>query len=388
MIVPTIDANGITVPSYEEILTDLQTKYRGIYGEDIYLGNDSQDGQFLGVLASAYNDCNAVTVAVYNSFSPATAQGNGLSSNVKINGLRRKIPTNSTADVLIVGQVGTTIVNGIVADVNNNQWLLPASVVIPVEGEITVTATAREKGAISAAIDTITTIVTPVFGWQSVTNESIATEGNPVETDAELRVRQSTSTALPSLTVLEGTVGAVANIEGVTRYKGYENDSGTTDGDGIPAHSIAIVVEGGDSTEIATAIAEKKTPGTPTYGTTSIVVLDRYGVPNTINFYRPTDVTIGVKVSITAVFGYTTAYADLIKQAVVDSINALGIGDDVIVTRLYVPANLPGQAAGSTFEITALEVKKNAGSYGTSNIAIAFNEVAMSALLNIEVIVT
>lgn len=388
MIVPTIDANGITVPSYEEILTDLQTKYRGIYGEDIYLGNDSQDGQFLGVLASAYNDCNAVTVSIYNSFSPATAQGNGLSSNVKINGLRRKIPSNSTADVLIVGQLGTTIVNGIVADTNNNQWLLPASVVIPVEGEITVTATAREKGAIAAAIDTITTIVTPVFGWQSVTNEAIATEGNPVEEDAELRVRQSTSTALPSLTVLEGTVGAVANIEGVTRYKGYENDSGTTDGDGIPAHSISIVVEGGDSTEIATAIAEKKTPGTRTYGTTSIVVLDRYGVTNTINFYRPTDVTIGVKVEITAVVGYTTAYADLIKQAVVDSINALGIGDDVIVTRLYVPANLPGQAAGSTFEITALEVKKNAGSYGTSNIAIAFNEVAMSALLNIEVIVS
>lgn len=388
MIVPTIDANGITVPTYEEILTDLQTKFRNIYGEDIYLGNDSQDGQFLGVLAAAYNDCNAATVAVYNSFSPATAQGNGLSSNVKINGLRRKVPTNSTADVVIVGQVGTTIINGIVADTNSNQWILPASVVIPVEGEITVTATAQEKGAISAAIDTITTIVTPVFGWQTVTNPAIATEGNPVEEDAELRVRQSTSTALPSLTVLEGVIGAVANVEGVTRYKGYENDSNSTDGNGIPAHAMAIVAEGGDSTEIATAIAKKKTPGSPTYGTTSIVVLDRYGVPNTINFYRPTTVTIGVKVSITADVGYTTAYADLIKEAVVDSINALGIGDDVIVTRLYVPANLPTNPAGSTFEITALEVKKNAGSYGTSNIAIAFNEVAMSALVNVEVIVS
>lgn len=388
MIVPTIDANGITAPNFADILDYLQTQYRGIYGEDVYLGNDSQDGQFLGVIASAINDCNAATVAVYNSFSPASAQGNGLSSNVKINGLRRKSPTNSTVDVRIVGQVGTTIVNGIVADTNGNQWLLPASVVIPTSGEITVTATAQESGSISAAIGTITTIVTPVFGWQTVNNLVAATEGNPVEKDAELRVRQSVSTALPSLTVLEGTVGAVANIEGVTRYKGYENDSDTTDSDGIPEHSISIIAEGGDSAAIAEAIAKKKTPGTGTYGTTSVVVLDRYGVPNTINFYRPTLVNIGVKVSITAGIGYTTGYADLIKQAVADSINALGIGDDVIVTRLYVPANLPGVPAGTTFEITALQVKKNAGSYGTANITVAFNEVTTCDISLVEVVVS
>lgn len=33
------------------------------------------------------HDANNTTIAVYNSFSPATGQGRGLASNVKINGI-------------------------------------------------------------------------------------------------------------------------------------------------------------------------------------------------------------------------------------------------------------------------------------------------------------
>jgi len=83
---------------------------------------------------------------------------------------------------------------------------------------------------------------------------------------------QTDSTALPSLSVFEGTKGTVANLAGVVRSRGYENDTSAVDVDGIPAHSIAMVVEGGDSVEIATAIATKKTPGTRTVGTTSEVI--------------------------------------------------------------------------------------------------------------------
>ena len=72
---PTIDATGITAPSYADVLAFIQAKYQAIYGADIYLGNDSQDGQFLGVIAQAISDANSVAVAVYNAFSPATAQG-------------------------------------------------------------------------------------------------------------------------------------------------------------------------------------------------------------------------------------------------------------------------------------------------------------------------
>ncbi|WP_457832781.1 baseplate J/gp47 family protein, partial [Staphylococcus aureus] len=83
-------------------------------------------------------------------------------------------------------------------------------------------------GAVSAPAGTITTINTPTRGWQSVTNPADAVPGAEVESDAALRSRQKISTAIPSLTVFEGIVGAVAGVSGVTRYRGYENDTNST----------------------------------------------------------------------------------------------------------------------------------------------------------------
>ena len=371
-----VDATGFHYPDYPTVLEQLKDEYRTIYGNDVYLEADSQDGQWVAVMALAIFDTMQVAAAVYNSFSPLTAQSDALSRNVKINGILRRVATYSQVDLRIVGQVGTTINNGQAEDTLGQKWNLPVSVTIPVGGEITVTAQAADIGDVSAAAGTITKIATPTLGWQTVENLLPAVEGEPVESDAELRVRQTVSTAIPSLSVLDGTVGAVASLAGVTRFRGYENDSNATDANGIPAHSIAIVVEGGDAQAIGDAIATKKTPGTGTYGTTTVTTYDAYGLPNDINFFRPTPATIGVEVTVQALTGYTTGFADLIAAAVAEQINNLQIGDDVLITKLYVPANLPGNAAGSTFDITQLRIKKNAGAFGTSNVGLAFNEVA------------
>ena len=89
----TIDATGAHRPSLATCLSYFTTGYSAIYGSDVYLGSDSQDGELLGLLASAVDDANAMAVATYNAYSPGTAQGTGLSSNVKINGILRNVPT-------------------------------------------------------------------------------------------------------------------------------------------------------------------------------------------------------------------------------------------------------------------------------------------------------
>lgn len=374
----TIDATGINALTYADILSDLQADYRSIYGADVYLGSDSQDGQLLAIFAQAISDCAAASVAVYNSFSPATAQGVGLSSVVKINGLTRHVPTNSTADVTIVGQVGTVITNGVVADVNSHKWSLPDSVTIPGGGEIVVTATAQEEGDISAAPDTITQIVTPTLGWQTVTNDDAATPGAPVEADAALRVRQSVSTSLPSETPLAGIVSAVQNLDGVQEIKAYENDTDTEDDNGIPGHTISLVVVGGDATEIAEAIALKKNPGTGTYGTTTETVYNPSGLPLDINFYRPTDVPIEVEIDITALTGYVTSTGDVIKQAVIDYINGLsiggGTGNAVEWSKLIAAAM--NTAFAPTYNVTSVELSRDGDPVAPTDVEIAFNEVS------------
>lgn len=379
---PVIGEAGITMPVFDDVLAYFQDAYRGIYGQDVYLGNDSQDGQWVAIVATGHYDTCAAIVAAYNAFSPATAQGEGLSSVVKINGIARAVPTHSTADLTIVGQAGTTITNGLASD-GVNRWALPASVTIPGGGSITVTATAQVAGAMTAGANTITTIATPTRGWQSVTNALPAVAGAAVETDAALRRRQARSTMIPSQTILEGIVGAVANLTGVTRYAAYENDTDTTDGDGIPSHSISLVVEGGVAADIAGVIARKKAPGTGTYGTTTISVTDAYGIDHAINFYRPTAKRVKVTVAVTALAGYTTGIGTAARTAVAAYITALPIGGDVYLHRLYTPANLNGGADGETYNITSIQIAFNGDPLGTADLVTAFNEAAFADLADI-----
>jgi uncharacterized phage protein gp47/JayE len=382
-----LNQNGLVLPDYPTVLEQLKQEYRTIYGEDTYLEADSQDGQWVAIMALAMFDTMQVASAVYNSFSPITAQSDALSRNVAINGIARRAATYSTVDLRLVGQPGTQITNARAEDALGQKWIVPA-VFIPVSGEITVTARAENIGAVGAAANTITKISTPTLGWQTVNNPAAAAVGVPIETDAELRRRQQSSVAIPSQSPMESIIGAVASIDGVARYRGYENDSDITDADGLPPHAIALVVEGGVAQEIGNTIAVKKTPGTPTFGTTSVTTEDKYGVQNVIKFFRPTPATIGVEITATALPGYLSDFANQIKAAVAAYIENLEIGDDVLITKLYVPANLPGTQAGATFDITQIRLKKNSGSFGTANIALAFNEIAECQPSNVVVNVT
>lgn len=380
---PAIGSAGISAPAYADILAYLQAQYRSIFGSDVYLGSDSQDGQFLAIIADAINDANAAAIAVYNAFSPATAQGADLSSVVKINGLARNAASYSTVDVVITGVAGTSIFLGVVQDTAGFKWNLPLFAVIPSGGQITVTATCQTIGAITALPGTVSQIATPTLGWQSATNPAAAAVGAPVETDAALRQRQSRSTAIPSLTVLDGMIGAVAAVPGVTRYAAYENDTASTDANGIPPHSVSFVAEGGDAAAIASAIAAKKTPGAGTYGTTSETITDVYGIPHTINFFRPTDVPVTAAITLKALTGYTSAIGAEIQNAISAYIGSLAIGQKVMLTRLYLPANLSGAADSATYEITSLTLNGSA-----ADVAIAFNQVATCTPANVVLTVT
>lgn len=319
-----IDDTGYHYADYPTILQYYKDAYRTIYGADVYLEEDSQDGQWIAIQASAMYDALALGAAVYNSYSPSGSQGVGLSRNVKINGIARSVPTKSSVDMYIVGTAGTEITDGVVGgDVN---WDLPSSVIIPPSGDITVTAIAQQNGSLQAASGTINKIITPTRGWQSATNPSDAAPGDPVEEDAQLRLRQSISVALPSRTVLEGIEGAIASLSGVTRQRVYENDTDAVNADGIPEHSIAAVVEGGDSTLIAQTIAAKKTPGGFTFGAVATTVINVYGIPVTIRFGRPLYDDFTVAVSIKALPGYTATIGAAISQKVSDYINSVIIG--------------------------------------------------------------
>lgn len=344
----TIDANGISAPSYTDILGSLTASLQSIYGSDIYIDPDSQDGQWIAVLAQMVNDGNQADITTYNSYSPTYAQGAGLSSVVKINGLRRQTWSNSTAVVTLVGQAGSTISNGVAQDTSQNLWNLPTTVTIPLSGSIDVTAVAQQPGNIIAPAGTITTIYTPTRGWQSVTNAVAATPGNPVEMDATLRQRQAASTSISAITPLQAIISNVAETAGIGRYAIYQNKTGATDSNGIPGHSIAVVAEGGDVAAIANAIEAKVSPGTGTYGTTTETVEDPAGVPTPISFFEMSEVYVIVQANIVPLTGYVSTTGTLAQNAIVQYFANFPIGQDSMLGKLFGPANLSGDAATSS----------------------------------------
>ncbi|HHR5652004.1 TPA: baseplate J/gp47 family protein [Klebsiella oxytoca] len=386
----TVTAEGIAAPDYQTVLDTITGYFQQIYGLDAYLEPDSKDGQMIALVALAIHDANNTAISVYRSFSPATALGDALTSNVKINGITRRSATNSTVDLLLTGTVGTTITNGSVRDSNSVIWNLPATVVIGTDGTIVATATCATTGAVAALAGSITTINTPTRGWVSVTNPLAATVGVAAETDAQLRVRQSQSVALASLTPFDAVDGAIANVEGVTRHKLFENDTETTDANGLPAHSISAIVEGGDATEIANTIRSVKGQGVTTYGTTAVIVTDKYGNPYTIRFSRPVDVPVYVSITLKALNGYSSQVGDEIKAAVAAYINSLAIGDSVLLSRVYSPANLGVVSGGNArfYDIMELLIGRSVAGVAAANLVVAYDESVSCTVDNIAITVT
>ena len=387
-LAPIVSPTGISAPSYSDIYQSLIASFQAIYGSAIYIAPDSQDGQWIAILAQSINDSNQAAIACFQAFSPTYAQGVGLSSLVKLNGLQREVATNSTAIGNVVGVAGTTITGGVVQDASGNQWDLPSPTLIPIGGSITVTVTAQNAGNITAPAGTINTISNPQLGWQSFVSTVDAVAGVPIETDPVLRSRQTVSTSLTAIGIKEAIYAAVANVSGVTRSTVYENDTGATDSNGIPAHSVAVIVDGGTVANIALAIASKKPTGGQTYGTTAQVVYDQYGLPTTVNYFALAHVPIYFAVTIKALPGYVSSTGTAIIAALVAFVNSLAIGEDVYATQAQAVAALINLPVGQTFYLTDFRLGLAASPTGTANLVIVFNAAATCATGNIGLTVT
>lgn len=373
---PTIDSTGIHISTYTDIRDNLIASAKTIFGSDIYLGEDSQDYQWIATISEKIYDAFQLAVDVYNNKSPATALQTSLDSLVKINGIKRQAETYSTVTVTVSGIAGTIITNGIVLDNGNIKWDLPSVVTIPESGQINVIATCEIAGPIVANVGEITGIYNPVYGWNGVYNSSSATLGSNIESDSKLRKRQATSTAQPSVTMLEGTAGAVANVSEVTRSKTYENDTNVTDSKGLPPHSITVVVENGADSDIAQSIFRHKGIGCYTNGDVSVDVTDSNNEVTTIRFYRVEYVDIDVVVNVKALNNYTTATTATIKNNLETYLNSLEIGSNLNISSLWgVALQAISDLTNPTFSITGLTAARHGETQGTNEIDLTFKEI-------------
>lgn len=373
---PYIDKTGLHMPTYLDIRDRLIEDAKRIFGQDIYLGEDSQDYQWISTVSEKIYDALQIASSVYNNRGPNSAIGTGLDSIVKINGIKRKPAIYSKCMVTVSGIKDTEVKNGIAVDKGNIKWHLPARIVIPESGQIDVLATCEITGPIVANPGDITGIFNPTYGWNGVYNKENADLGSHVEDDSKLRVRQSQSTAQASLTMLEGTSGAVAQVKNVRRSKIYENDTNIVNERGLPPHSITAVVEGGEDKEIANAIWVHKGVGCMTNGDVVIDIIDSKGQTTPIKFFRPTYVDIDVTINVKQLNSYTSETTEDIKNNLQSYLNSMEIGTDLSLSSLWgVALQAMPNLMNPMFSITTLTAARHGEVQNTEDIKLSFNEV-------------
>ena len=388
---PYVDSKGLHIPTYNDILEKLVASMKQIYGDDIYLDNSSPDYQLLSIFALVQADTMQTMAYAYNARSPETAIGASLDSVVKLNGIKRKAASQSTCQVKITGTPFTQILNGAVKDRAGLIWDLPSNVVIDSSGITYTVVTCRKAGAVSALAGDITQIETPTYGWISVENKVAAVLGNTEETDAQLRERQTISTANPSQTMLAGTKGAIAALKNVSRYAVYENDTNvesvTEDNPhGLPAHSVTCVVEGGTDEDVAEAIFLHKGIGCYTHGDVVVEYTDQNDYINRIRFFRPDYKDVFVKVVIKKYTGYISSMTTKVREAVYEYLAALTIGSDVSASVLSnIIAACNPSLTKPIFGIKELKIGLSKDALAAQDITIGFKEIPNPVFANIEV---
>lgn len=363
----TIGVNGITINSLSTIISNIAAGLQGIYGNDINIDQNSADGQCIGIAAQAARDILEFIVSVNNGFDPDQATGATLDQRVAINYISRKGGTYTVQPIDITVNATVTLQglddnfnnpNGTgytIQDDSGNEFILSTSQTFTA-GTTTVDFRAQQIGAVNVPVNTITTPVTIILGVTGVNNSSAALSvGQNQETDAQLRTRRQQSVALASSGYLNGLLGTVLNLTGVTEAVLYENDTGATDANGIPDHGVWLVVAGGATPDIANAIYAKKSYGCNLKGSITFPITTASGLTFTAKFDNPAPENLYIEFTIkrtVAGFSFnTTAIAAYIAANLTYGIG--GYAETSSLTQVAIAAIL-AQGGGGVPVLTGI----------------------------------
>lgn len=229
---------------------------------------------------------------------------------------------------------------------------------------------AQNTGPISQPVNTITQIQTSRLGWDSVTNPLAAVSGRLRETDEELRIRFRNTKFERAGNIVEAVYSALFSLDDVQQVYIDDNNTDVTNANGTPGHSFLVLVDGGTSVEIARAIWDNRGAGVASVGNTTVTITDKFGYQREIKFSRPTPVNIYIQLELTTDQNFPEDGYDQIREAIINYVDGLSIGQDVLYSRLYTPVN-----SVKGHQVDSMLIGTTNPPAGTSNIITNFDEV-------------
>lgn len=404
---PTFGPNGFTSPTQSAILAGRQADYQAAFGGTLNFTttggsstNATPQGQLTASDAAIIGNADATFQYFTTQVDPSYAVGRMQDAIARIYFLTR-IPAEPTVlQIECVGS-GAPIPNGIAGatiidtGTGNIYTCTEAGTLPPGGGTITLSFAANIPGPLAVPATDGIAIYQAIPGWDTVSVAS-GVVGNNTETPSEFETRRAQSVAKNSQGMVASVLGNVLEVAGVIDAYAIENatNAPVTNGSGnaaytLAANSIYVAATGGEESDIALAIFQKKAPGCSYNGNTSQAVQDPNpvyggsGPTYTVLFETPPGLQILFSVVFQDSVSIPSNATALVQQALLNAFAGLDggprarIGSTILATRFIAPilalgswaaqnlisldigsantaaAQVTGSISGTTFSISA-----------------------------------
>lgn len=402
--------DGFTVKTIDEIIEEVSAVMRVRFGASIDLTDASIEGQIIRIMAEREAAIWEEMQKVHSSMDPDKATGSSLEAVSLFTGTYRRAASYSTVSLTFTGTHGSSIPAGSRAAVTSTgdefvtvdscgltdltAWANTTAFVVddrvsnggnsyvcieagtsagsggPTTESDDITdgtvhwrfmgngtavgdalARADETGGIVATSGDITTIVTPIGGLDSVINLLDADLGDDEMSDENLRQLREFELGLQGSTTERALRAEVGRVSGVFAVTVFTNRTSLEDADGLPPHSVEVMVRGGDDDAIFQQVFDSVAAGVGTFGNQDGTAEDELGVEHDVSFSRPVEVPIYVDMTVVKDPDVYPADGDeQIKAAIVEYGDAQATGKNAVASRLVAAAfTIPG-----VLEATAL----------------------------------
>ena len=382
----TYDTTGISIQTLSEILDEREVQLQSFLGDDFVISGDNAIANLQLADADREYAIQELLLYIAMQLDPDQAEGIWLDFICALNNIRRYSPEKTLIPLTLTGTPNISKTAGEITVINNDTdeyFVNTTAFTIGLGGTADVQFQATSFGDIAAYNSQSYSLKTASSGLSSVAwnNAGLYQIGRYAESDSELRARRTQTVDLTASSTLASITANVSEVDGVTYYNIYENDTMSTV-DTIPAKAFEVVVLGGVDTDIAQAILQKKPAGIQAYGTTTNSVTDDDGNSFQIGFTRPSDSPIQFQISMKVSSTQSPEWEEAVANALVSKFqDIINVGSDIYAYSFYSVLN----AYPEIVNITNFQIKKTtSGSWGTS-VVISKREIGTLSASNISI---
>lgn len=361
-----INGKGFVLSTLNENLAFWTNKLRTVFGNDFNIKKEGVVDNVATASSLSVMDVENQIAFLIKQMNPYTAEGEWQDKLYSIIGLTRRQATYTVVSMTCEGTPNTVIEVGALTIENSStkdQFKNNDPINFDSTGKAFGSFTAEESGAIDLPSDALINVITPLANLTGVYYEQGNTIqiGQEYETDEEFRKRWILNSSTAGANTDDGLEKALLELVNTDSDLQIFNNRTGKEVDGIPAHSLKIVINTAyDDETVAQTIFDHLVDGNMfgLQGEISVTVTDSEGQTETIKFDRAEvqDIYIQVKAAVKNGIPLTTVQSEA-KNNIMAYITEHGFDMGSIIYANMFAASI--YEADGVAGITQLKISKN-----------------------------